>query len=75
MGKYQLETWSKQYHQEADCCASEDGTLIVTQDDGGGGPFWTITTERWAFDDLSELIELLTKAGIPMHVPKEEEAA
>ena len=75
MGKYNLETWSKQFTQEGDCMDGEFQTLTVEQDDGGGGPFWIIKADRWAFDSLSELITMLTDAGVPMHAPKEEEAA
>lgn len=63
--KATLETWHKQYSQEGDCIAgSEHQLLTVSQHDGGGGPFWVLTTERWAFDSIEELVTLLKGAGV-----------
>lgn len=75
MGKYNLDTWTKEFSQDGDCCDDEFQMLQVEQHDGGGGPFWVIKSQRWAFDDLAELIKLLSEAGVPMHAPKEEDVA
>lgn len=43
--------------QKADCNSSDDQCLTLTLEDGGGGSFYTIDTERWAFDSAEELME------------------
>jgi len=49
--------------QEADTHQSgfNDQELIVEVHDATDGPFLTIETERWAFDNKEELMELLSK--------------
>ena len=37
------------------------GSTIQTLGDAGGGAFFIIETERWAFDSIDELVELLEK--------------
>ena len=59
---YKLMELSATYTQDIDSNSEEPicHELIVTAEDAGGGMYYTISTRRWAFDDISELIELLT---------------
>lgn len=46
--------------QDGDCCEGDDVQVLrIGADDGGGGWFWTIKTERWAFDSVEELTHQL----------------
>lgn len=46
--------------QDGDCCGGNDVQVLnISSDDGGGGWFWTIKTDRWAFDSLDDLINQL----------------
>lgn len=47
------------FSQDADCCSSETQFIEIQTEDGGGGFYFVIKTERWAFDDPKELIDLL----------------
>lgn len=47
------------YCQEGDTCDNNVQNLEVWTDDGGGGPFFIIKTERWAFDNIDDLINVL----------------
>ena len=50
--------------QEEDCCGYGNElaqTLSIESHDGGGGWYWTIKTDRWAFDSVEELAEQLKK--------------
>lgn len=49
------------YCQNSDSC-EENGslqTLEISTDDAGDGLFYIIKTDRWAFDSIQELINLL----------------
>lgn len=52
---------SVSFTQESDSCASDDlgQTLEVGVDDAGAGPFLWIKTDRWAVDNVAELVVLL----------------
>lgn len=49
------------YCQEADSNAAGDDfqNLEVKTEDAGGGVFFVIKTDRWAFNDVDELINVL----------------
>jgi hypothetical protein len=49
------------FTQEADCCDNREQYLTIKTQNGGGGDFYVIETERWAFDNIPELIGLLMK--------------
>jgi hypothetical protein len=49
------------FAQDADCNSTEDQFLTIKTDNGGGGDFYVIETERWAFDSIDELVELINK--------------
>ena len=54
------------FDQEADCCSSAHQELKLQRDNGGIGPddeFYVLVTERWAFDSIEEIVDLLRKAG------------
>jgi hypothetical protein len=53
------------FTQESDCCDSGDGQfLTIKTENGGGGDFFVIETQRWAFDDIGELVKILMKFQI-----------
>ena len=49
------------FTQEADCCSNEEQYLTIKTQNGGGGDFYVIETERWAFDNIPEMIAVLMK--------------
>jgi hypothetical protein len=49
------------FAQDADCNSTEDQFLTIKTDNGGGGDFYVIETERWAFDSIDELVEIINK--------------
>ena len=49
------------FTQEADCCSTEEQYLTIKTQNGGGGDFYVIETERWAFDNIPEMIAILMK--------------
>lgn len=53
-----------EFTQEADCCADNqlDQSIKVSVTNGGGGKYFYIETERWAFNDIDELIAILNRA-------------
>ena len=47
------------YSQEEDCCGRVDEhgqDIEISTRDGGGGSYLVIKTERWAVDNVDELI-------------------
>ncbi len=63
--KVELYSGKLEYTQESDCCG-DDGisqVLTVSSWDGGGGKYFTIESDRWAFDNISELIATLEDAA------------
>ena len=48
-----------EYTQEAD--SNSDGLqfLEVSTEDAGGGVYYVLKTERWAFDNLNDLVKVL----------------
>lgn len=51
---------SVEYTQEADANSRGIQFLDVSTEDGGGGVYYVLKTERWAFDDINDLIKILT---------------
>jgi hypothetical protein len=50
------------FTQDSDCCDSGDGQfLTIKTQNGGGGDFYVIETQRWAFDNITELIMTLKR--------------
>ena len=49
------------FTQEADCCDDKEQYITIKTQNGGGGDFYVIETERWAFDNIPELIGILMK--------------
>lgn len=61
----ELDEWTRAYRQDGDGSAGpREQVITIKQEDAGGGPFWIIETDRWAFDSVEDLVELLTKAGV-----------
>ena len=56
------------YNQQDDLSGDELQTITVQTQDIGGGNYFVISTERWSFDSIDELILVLKdfkkKAGI-----------
>lgn len=52
------------FEQDGDCWVTEPQTIEIEMTDGGGGSYWVLTTERWAINDIEDLIALLEKAGV-----------
>ena len=50
---------SATYHQEADSNGEEDQTLVISTQESMGNPYFIIQTERWALDNVDELIAIL----------------
>lgn len=51
---------SVEYTQETDANSRGIQFLDVSTEDGGGGVYYVLKTERWAFDDINDLIKILT---------------
>ena len=52
------------FYQDGDTWKSNDvQELTIRQEDAGGpdGAYWIISTERWAVNDMDELIALLRR--------------
>jgi len=49
------------FTQEADCCDNKEQYITIKTQNGGGGDFYVIETERWAFDNIPELITTLMR--------------
>jgi hypothetical protein len=49
------------FTQDSDCCDSKDQFLTIKTQNGGGGDFFVIETERWAFDNIPELVTTLMR--------------
>ena len=45
--------------QEADDNSSGVQLLEISTEDAGGGVYYILKTERWAFDNLNDLIKVL----------------
>jgi hypothetical protein len=61
------------FTQDADCCDSNEQYLTIKTQNGGGGDFFVIETQRWAFDNIPELINILTRFQLKhSHVKSQE---
>lgn len=60
-----LDEFSKTFVQKADYCGNDgDQRLEIQQLDGGGGPYWVLSTRRWAIDSIEDLVQILREAGV-----------
>ena len=60
--KIELEQMTAIYSQEDDACLSTISgyqEIEISTHDGGGGIYYTIKTDRWAFDSIEELTTLI----------------
>ena len=48
------------YYQDGDSLIVDEQEMEILTGDAGGGTYFIIKTERWAFDNIQELIDLLT---------------
>ena len=52
------------YTQDSDCMQNDNlgqNLTIRTESDGVADSYFIIETDRWAFDDIQEFIDILTK--------------
>lgn len=59
-----LEAITATYSQEDDCCHSsvlERQEIELSTHDGGGGTYYVIKTDRWAFNNIEELTNLINQ--------------
>lgn len=50
------------FTQDGDCCdTNHEQYITIKTQNGGGGDFFVIETERWAFDNIPELITILKR--------------
>lgn len=61
------------FGQEADCCSSQEQYLTIKTQNGGGGDFYVIETERWAFDNIPELVTTLMRFHAKHNIIKSKE--
>jgi hypothetical protein len=62
------------FTQDADCCDSgNDQFLTIRTENGGGGDFFVIETERWAFDNIPELVNMLMRFQAKHNLIKSKE--
>lgn len=59
-----LESATLLFSQEKDCCDDRafDQEIEIQSHDGGGGKFFTLKTDRWAFESVEELEALIKDA-------------
>ncbi len=50
---------SAEYLQEADDTSTDIQSLEISTEDGGGGTYFLLKTERWAFDSIDDLVNIL----------------
>ena len=59
--KPKLEGLTAVYSQDADTCdASLSQELTIESLDGGGGTYYILKTDRWAFNSIKEINNVLT---------------
>jgi hypothetical protein len=60
----QLEAMTATYSQEDDCCYSSElgiQKIELSIQDGGGGMYYILATDRWAFDSIEDLTNLINQ--------------
>ena len=48
-----------EYMQEPDSNSSDLQTLEISTEDAGAGTYYVLKSDRWAFDNMEELINVL----------------
>lgn len=61
------------FTQDADCCDTNEQFLTIKTQNGGGGDFYVIETERWAFDNIPELVTTLMRFHAKHNIIKSKE--
>lgn len=62
------------FTQEADDCSESGEQLIFIETrDAGAGDYYYLTTEGWAFDNIQEMIDLLTKVKDMMEIEDQDD--
>jgi hypothetical protein len=54
-----LTSLTSSYFQEGDSMIDGDQQLELSTEDGGGGTYFVLKTDRWVFDSLEELSDLI----------------
>lgn len=61
-----------EFEQEPDCCDNSPFQILtLRREDGGSGSYWILSSERWAFDNPSELSQLLDWAVVAADVERQ----
>jgi hypothetical protein len=55
----QIDTFELNYTQESDTHSDEMQTLSLSYEDSGGGNYFVLKTDRWAFDSIQDLVDVL----------------
>lgn len=62
------------FTQDGDCCdTNHEQYITIKTENGGGGDFFVIETERWAFDNIPELITTLMRFHTKYQLIKSKE--
>lgn len=74
MSKPVMKAAAFEFQQEADCCSDVDPQILNLEIQNGadfdeGNDFYVIQTDRWAFDNIDELVEMLKRAGCRLTTP------
>ena len=57
-----------EYTQDGDCATNESINIIrIETEDCGGGNYFVIKTDRWAFDSIDEIINLINDFKRELH--------
>jgi len=65
---------SFEFQQEADCCSQVDPQILTLEVQNGAdfdeaNDFYIINTDRWAFNSIDEIVEMLRRAGCRQETP------
>jgi hypothetical protein len=55
----QVDTFELNYTQESDVHSDEMQTLSLSYEDAGAGNYFVLKTDRWAFDSVQDLVDVL----------------
>jgi len=54
-----VESVKVNYWQDADTNSHDSQSLELSTEEGGGGIYFVLKTERWAFDNIEEFVNVL----------------